>query len=139
MCKFICRRINQGAKKSDHLFVDADNSLAVGRQLRTEGPAGGGVCILAPVHRRVKTGPEPEASGGRSVTWRSFSTGAAIWHPSGKNRAEKRKLDFESEKPQIFETPPKKRLGTDTSSPISIGSSSTVAYSENDCEKKNIK
>ena len=32
-----------------------------------------------------------------------------------KNRAELRKLDFELENAQVFETPPKRRLGNDTS------------------------
>ena len=55
-----------------------------GRRLRETaepGPGGlpaRGVRILAPVRRRVETGPGREASGGRHVTGRCFSRGAAV-------------------------------------------------------------
>ena len=55
-----------------------------GRRLRETaepGPGGlpaRGVRILAPVRRRVETGPGREASGGRRVTGRCFSRGAAV-------------------------------------------------------------
>ena len=48
---------------------------------RSQALAGGrpwGVPILAPVRRRVETGPGREARGGRRVTWRCLSVGAAV-------------------------------------------------------------
>ena len=51
------------------------------RETAEPGPGGlpaRGVRILAPVRRRVETGPGREASGGRRVTGRCFSRGAAV-------------------------------------------------------------